>query len=43
MKVIAKEKELDNTKWESATIYAEDLAEFTCALLCTTEMTYDIV
>jgi hypothetical protein len=36
------EKELNNTKLESGTMYAEDLAEYTRALLCTTEMTSDI-
>jgi hypothetical protein len=36
------EKELDNTKRESVTMYAADLAEYTRVLLCATEMTFDI-
>ena len=28
LKVIAIEKELENTKWESAAMYVEDLAEY---------------
>jgi hypothetical protein len=36
------EKELNDMKRESATMYAEDLAEYTRVLLCMTEMTFDI-
>jgi hypothetical protein len=39
---VAKEKELDYTKQESATIYAKGLAEFTCVLLAITQMTFEI-
>jgi hypothetical protein len=33
---VAKAKKLDNTKWESAIVNVEDLAEFACVLLATT-------
>jgi hypothetical protein len=39
---VAEEKELANTKRESATMYVEDLAEFARVLLATTEMTFEI-
>ena len=42
LKVVAKEKGLDNTKRESATMYVEDLAEFARVLLTTREMTFPL-
>ncbi|KAL5312965.1 hypothetical protein ACEPPN_019391 [Leptodophora sp. 'Broadleaf-Isolate-01'] len=42
VKIVAVEKDLDFTKRPSATMYAEDLAEFARVLLATTEMTFDI-
>ncbi|KAH7364031.1 hypothetical protein BKA65DRAFT_522596 [Rhexocercosporidium sp. MPI-PUGE-AT-0058] len=42
VKIVAVEKDLDFTKRPSATMYAEDLAEFAQVLLATTEMTFDI-
>ena len=36
------EKELSNAKCESATMYVEDLAEFSRVLLATTQMTIEI-
>ncbi|KAH6668376.1 hypothetical protein B0J14DRAFT_675079, partial [Halenospora varia] len=42
VKVAAKEKELDDTKRESATMYVEDLAEYARVLLATREMTFKL-
>ncbi|KAH8585358.1 hypothetical protein B0O99DRAFT_679450, partial [Bisporella sp. PMI_857] len=42
LKVVATEKELDNTKRESATMYVEDLAEYARVLLTTREMTFQL-
>jgi hypothetical protein len=42
VKIVAVEKDLDFTKRPSATMYAEDLAEYARVLLATTEMTFDI-
>jgi hypothetical protein len=42
LKVVAKEKELDDTKRESATMYVEDLAEYARVLLATREMTFKL-
>ncbi|CZR66010.1 uncharacterized protein PAC_15910 [Phialocephala subalpina] len=42
VKIVAVEKDLDFTKRPSATIYAEDLAEYARVLLATTEMTFEI-
>ncbi|KAH6704302.1 hypothetical protein BKA61DRAFT_636094 [Leptodontidium sp. MPI-SDFR-AT-0119] len=42
VKIVAVEKDLDFGKRPSATMYAEDLAEFARVLLATTEMTFDI-
>ena len=39
---MAKEKGLDHGKRESATMYVQDLAEFACVLLATTDMNFDI-
>jgi hypothetical protein len=39
---VADQKGLDNSKRESATMYAEDLAEFSRVLLTTTQMTFAI-
>ncbi|KFY96390.1 hypothetical protein V500_02463 [Pseudogymnoascus sp. VKM F-4518 (FW-2643)] len=40
IKFVADQKGLDNSKRESATMYAEDLAEFSRVLLTTTQMTF---
>jgi hypothetical protein len=42
IKAVAKEKDLDHGKRESATMYVQDLAEFARVLLATTEMSFDI-
>jgi hypothetical protein len=42
LKAVAKEKELDDTKRESATMYVEDLAEYARVLLATREMTFKL-
>ncbi|KFX90409.1 hypothetical protein V490_06472 [Pseudogymnoascus sp. VKM F-3557] len=42
IKFVADQKGLDNSKRESATMYAEDLAEFSRVLLTTTQMTFAI-
>jgi len=42
VQIVAVEKDLDFTKRPSATMYAEDLAEFARVLLATTEMTFAI-
>ena len=42
LKVVAKEKKLDDTKRESATMYVEDLAEYARVLLATREMTFKL-
>ncbi|CAG8976664.1 hypothetical protein HYALB_00002180, partial [Hymenoscyphus albidus] len=42
IRLVADEKDLANTKRESATMYVEDLAEFARVLLATREMTFEI-
>ena len=42
VKIVAEEKGLNNGKRESATMYVEDLAEYTRVLLATTKMTFEI-
>ena len=42
LKVVTKEKKLDDIKRESATIYVEDLAEYARVLLATREMTFKL-
>jgi hypothetical protein len=42
IKIVADEKGLDNSKRESATRYAEDLAEFARVLLTIAQMTFEI-
>jgi hypothetical protein len=42
VKIVAKEKELDDTKRASATIYVGDLTEFARILLATTQITFAI-
>jgi hypothetical protein len=42
VKAVAIDKELDNSKRESATMYVEDLAEYARVLLSTREMTFQL-
>ncbi|KAE9373871.1 hypothetical protein N431DRAFT_407568 [Stipitochalara longipes BDJ] len=42
VQIVAIDKELDNTKRESATMYVEDLAEYARVVLATTHMTFEI-
>lgn len=39
--LVAKEKGLDLTQRSKKNIYIEDVAEFACVLLTTTEMTFE--